>query len=149
MKTKRAKKIARRGDALGQVGALPYRRRPSGELEFLLLTSRQTHRFVIPKGWRMKGKADPQAAAMEAEQEAGVTGRVDPTPVGTYRYWKRLRNAFVPVRVIVYALEVEAELADWKERRQRKRQWLTLDQAASLVDEPELVSLIANFRASG
>jgi 8-oxo-dGTP pyrophosphatase MutT (NUDIX family) len=145
MKGKKATRIARRGDALVQVGALPYRRVDSGPVEFLLLTSRETRRFVIPKGWRMKGRSDPQAAAREAAQEAGVKGRVDPAPIGTYSYWKRLKNAFVPVRVTVFGLEVEVELANWRERRERTRQWLTREQAMSLLDEPELVTLIAGF----
>ena len=106
---------------------------------------RETKRFVIPKGWRMKGKSDAQAAAREAGQEAGVGGRIDPVPIGTYRYWKRLRRTFVPVSVTVYGLEVEDELDDWKERGERSREWLTREQAISLVDEPELVTLIAGF----
>lgn len=145
MKARKAKKVARRGDALVQVGALPFRRTDDG-VEFMLLTSRETSRFIIPKGWRMKGKGDPQAAAKEAEQEAGVTGQIRSDPVGTYRYWKRLKNAFVQVRVSVYALEVEATLPNWKERGQRRRQWLKPDQAVRLVDEPELVSLLQDFR---
>lgn len=145
MKTKKAKKVARKGQLLNQVGALPYRRGPAGGLEFLLLTSRETRRFVIPKGWRMRGRTDQQVAALEAKQEAGVTGRIEQIPVGVYQYWKRLKKAFVPIRVTVYALEVDSELTDWKERRQRQRTWLTSEQAASLVDEPELVSLLASF----
>jgi 8-oxo-dGTP pyrophosphatase MutT (NUDIX family) len=145
MKGKKATRIARRGDALVQVGALPYRRTDSGSLEFLLLTSRETRRFIIPKGWRMKGRSDPHAAAREAAQEAGVEGRIDPEPIGTYRYWKRLKRAFVPVRVTVFGLEVEVELANWRERPQRTRQWLTREAAIALLDEPELVTLIAGF----
>lgn len=145
MKYKKATKIARRGGALAQVAALPYRRSRSGAVDFLLLTSRETKRFVIPKGWRMKGKSDAQAAALEAGEEAGVGGRIDPVPVGTYRYWKRLRRAFVPVSVTVYGLEVEDVLDDWKESKERSREWLSREQAISLVDEPELVTLIAGF----
>ena len=146
MKPKKAKKVARRGEALNQVGALAFRRNASGECEFLLLTSRQTSRFIIPKGWRVKGKSDSQAAAKEAEEEAGVTGTAHSEPVGTYRYWKRMKNAFVQVKVAVYPLEVDMELPKWKERGQRRRQWLNQEQAARLVDEPELVSLITAFR---
>jgi 8-oxo-dGTP pyrophosphatase MutT (NUDIX family) len=146
MKTKKAKKIARKGHPIHQVAALPYRQPYPGAVEFLLLTSRGTRRFLIPKGWEMKGKTPQQAAAIEAKQEAGVTGWIDPTPIGAYQYWKRLKNAFVPVNVTVYALEVEAELSNWKERSQRQRRWLTSHEAASLVDEPGLVSLLAGFR---
>ena len=145
MKTKKAEKIARRGEMLDQVGALPYRRGPSGVVQFLLLTSRGTRRFVIPKGWRIKGKSDSQAAAVEARQEAGVRGRVSRAAIGSYQYWKRLGKSFVPIKVAVYALEVETESPKWKEARQRQKQWLTASQAAALVDEPELVSLINGF----
>jgi 8-oxo-dGTP pyrophosphatase MutT (NUDIX family) len=149
VKSKKATKIARRGEMLDQVGALPYRRDPSGKIEFLLVTSRGTRRFVIPKGWRMKGKSDSQAAALEARQEAGVRGRINPAAIGSYQYWKRLGRAFVPVNVAVYALEVETESPKWREAGQREKQWLTAEQAAMLVDEPELVSLIAGFTPSG
>jgi 8-oxo-dGTP pyrophosphatase MutT (NUDIX family) len=146
MKNKKAKKKAREGHALRQVAVLPYRLLDSGAVEVLLLTSRKTHRFVIPKGWQMKGKTNAEAAAIEAKQEAGVIGAIDTGPCGSYHYWKRLKDAFVQVKVIVYALEVEAELSDWKEKDERRKRWLTLAQAASAVDEPELVSLLAGFR---
>ncbi len=146
MKIKNAEKITRKGRFLNQIGALPYRRAPGGTMEVLLLTSRGTRRYIIPKGWRMKGKTDQQAAALEAKQEAGVTGQIEPTPVGAYQYWKRLKNAFAPIKVTVYAIEVEAELSDWNERLQRRRAWLTMEQAAGLVDEPGLASLLAAFQ---
>ena len=146
MKDKEAKKKARKGRALCQVGVLPYRQLDSRTVEVLLLTSRSTRRFVIPKGWQMSGKTNAEAAAIEAKQEAGVTGPIDAEPCGFYHYWKRVRDAFLQVNVIVYALEVEAELSDWKEMGERKKRWLTLAQAASVVDEPALVSLLAGFR---
>ena len=146
MNDKKAKKTVRKGEVINQVAALPYRRLSSGITELLLLTSRQTSRFVIPKGWRMKRRADAEAAELEAEQEAGVKGRIDPTPLGTYRYWKRLVDAFVPITVVVYGLEVDAESADWKEQRERQRKWVTPDEAADLVEEPELATLIRKSR---
>ena len=146
MKAKKAKKIAKKGGWLRQVAALPYRQRDASNFELLLVTSRNTGRFLIPKGWRMKGKLDQHVAALEAKQEAGVTGSLHRKPIGSYRYWKRLSDAFVPVRVIVYALSVDTELAEWKESGQRRRSWLPHDQAASLIDEPELVSLVLRFR---
>jgi 8-oxo-dGTP pyrophosphatase MutT (NUDIX family) len=146
VKQKKAKTLARKGQSIRQVGALAYRRRPSGIPEIVLVTSRGTSRFVIPKGWRMKGKLNSSAAALEARQEAGVVGRVSEKPIGSYRYWKRLRTLFVPVTVVVYALEVESELPHWSEKKQRRRQWLSPEEAASLVDEPELASLIVGFQ---
>jgi 8-oxo-dGTP pyrophosphatase MutT (NUDIX family) len=141
MKNKKLVRRARQGKSIHQVAALPYRQTPHGELEILLLTSRQTGRFVLPKGWPMKGRKDCEAAAREAAEEAGVAGTFGKEPVGSYRYWKRLKDSFVPVRVHIYPLKVEEQLGDWKERGQRSRAWLPASQAALLVDEPELASL--------
>jgi 8-oxo-dGTP pyrophosphatase MutT (NUDIX family) len=140
-KKKRLATLARKGHRIRQVGALPYRRLEDGALVFLLVTSRETGRFIIPKGWPMKKRSNARAAAIEAREEAGVVGRTGPH-VGSFGYWKRLKKVFVPVTVEVYAIEVTAERQDWKERRSRRRAWLTAEQAARLVDEPELVSLL-------
>ena len=126
---------------LAQVGALPVRRSRDGT-EVLLVTSRETRRWIIPKGWPMKGRKDHEAAALEAAEEAGVTGRVRKHPIGAYTYQKRLAHRVAPCRVMVYLLEVESQLASWRERDQRKRQWFPLGQAADVVSEPKLASLI-------
>ena len=145
MKQRKATKRTKKGKPLRQIAALPYRRTISGEIDLLILTSRTTNRFIIPKGWPMKGMADHEAAAKEAEQEAGVTGDVMQEPIGSYRYWKRMRTVFVPVTVAVYPLAVTAELPDWRERKQRLRRWMPRDEAMQLIDEPELVSLLSQF----
>lgn len=146
MKKKKAKAKAKKGKRIRQVAALPFRRRPDGAMEFLLVTSRETGRFVVPKGWPMKGKSDAEAAAEEAEQEAGVTGRIGKRPIGQYRYWKRLKDAFVPMTVTVFALEVDAEMQNFRESAERARGWLRPEQAELLIDEPELKSLIREAR---
>jgi 8-oxo-dGTP pyrophosphatase MutT (NUDIX family) len=111
-------------------------------VEFLLVTSRETGRFIVPKGWPMKGKSDAEAAAEEAEQEAGVRGRIGSRPIGQYRYWKRLKDAFVPMTVTVFVLDVEAEIEEFRESAQRIRGWVEPNQAELLIDEPELKTLI-------
>lgn len=142
MKKKKAKAQAKKGKRIRQVAALPFRRRPEGGVEFLLVTSRETGRFIVPKGWPMKGKSDAEAAAEEAEQEAGVRGRIGSRPIGQYRYWKRLKDAFVPMTVTVFVLEVEAAAEEFRESAQRIRGWVEPDQAELLIDEPELKTLI-------
>ena len=67
-----------------QVAALPFRYVAPGSLEVLIITSRETGRFIIPKGWPMKGRADPEAAAIEAREEAGVVGKINRKPIGRY-----------------------------------------------------------------
>ena len=124
-----------------QVGALPIRRSVAGP-EVLLVTSRETRRWIIPKGWPMKGRKDHEAAAQEAAEEAGVTGRVGKHPIGAYTYSKRLANRVEPCRVMVYVLEVDGQLTDWRERGQRKRRWFPATQAAEVVSQPKLASMI-------
>ncbi len=129
-----------------QVAALPFRKTASGEIEILLITSRETGRFIIPKGWPMKRLSDSDAAAREAYEEAGVVGKVRRKPIGEYRYWKRLERSFELLAVDVYPLEVETQRAEWPEKNARRSGWLPQEDAATLVDEPGLVTLIRNFK---
>lgn len=144
MKEKRAKALVKKGKTIRQVAVLPYRER-NGRPEILLLTSRQTKRFVIPKGWPMKGKPDSEAALIEARQEAGLVGLIDAQSHGSYSYWKRLKTIFIPVTVTVYGLRVTKELKEFREQGERERAWVSPEQAKMLVDEPKLISLIDGF----
>lgn len=125
-----------------QVGALPYRKHGQG-IEILLVSSRETRRWIIPKGWPMKGKKDWNAAAIEAFEEAGVEGKVGKKSIGTYRYDKRKKSgALVPTEVIVYPLDVKLILGDWPEKNERRRKWLPASEAAELVNEEGLKAII-------
>ncbi|MDQ3074585.1 MAG: DUF47 family protein [Pseudomonadota bacterium] len=118
-------------------------------VSILLVTSRETRRWVIPKGNLGSGTAPHVAAAQEAEEEAGVRGAVCPTPLGSYRYRKRRGNgASLMADVEVFPLAVNEELDHWKEQDQRERRWFSLAEAAGKVDEPDLRDLIASFGAS-
>jgi 8-oxo-dGTP pyrophosphatase MutT (NUDIX family) len=130
-----------------QFAALPWRQTAAGGLQILVITSRETRRWVLPKGWPMKGRTPAEAAAQEAYEEAGVTGDTRPEPLGEYLYGKRLRNGAVhTVRVVLFALEVFVEQGAWPEKDQREKLWATQAIAADLVDEPELKALIREFR---
>lgn len=131
-----------------QFGALPFRLR-EGELQVLLITSRETQRWIIPKGWPEKRMAPHEVAAMEALQEAGVRGRVEQDPVASFGYDKRLPSGrLVPCRVIMFLLRVEEELDEWRERRERERLWLTPAAAAERVQEQELAIFLRSFMPS-
>lgn len=125
-----------------QIAALAYRADETGALRVLLISSRETGRPVIPKGWPMRGRSDAKAAAIEAEEEAGVRGTVSKKPIGRYNYWKRLKTHFRLVRVDVYALEVTRMVEHYKEEGIRRMVWLEPDEAAGVVDDPELATLI-------
>lgn len=138
--------------AIRQIAALPYRNIGRGldaPVHILLITSRESKRWVIPKGNFGSNIAPHAAAALEAEEEAGVRGAVCPTPLGSFRYRKRKGSgASLMADVDVFPLAVSEELEDWKERGQRDRRWFSLDQAADAVDEPDLRDLIRSFGAS-
>ncbi|MGO4830714.1 NUDIX hydrolase, partial [Rhizobiaceae sp. 2RAB30] len=116
--------LAKRGKLLSQVGVLPYRPTSNGVIEVLLITSRRKKRFILPKGWKMKGKTKVEAAAQEAREEAGVVGPALRTPVGVYRYKKRLGAVKAPVSVTMFPMQVRHELSKWSEQRERKRAWV-------------------------
>jgi 8-oxo-dGTP pyrophosphatase MutT (NUDIX family) len=129
-----------------QVAALPVRMNAKGKLEVLLVTTRQSRRWVIPKGWRSTRLSDADAAAREAQEEAGVTGRLLKKPVGSYSYFKREDDGFRPVKVTVYVLQVEDQQKRWKEVDERKRRWLSISRAAELVQEPGLATVIKRLK---
>lgn len=135
------------GKTQRQVAALPFQRTADGAVSVLLVSSRSTHRPLIPKGWRMKGKSDRKAAAIEAMEEAGVIGKASKAPIGRYRYWKRLDDCFALVDVDVYSLEVSETLDDWPERGQRQLMWMSREDAVLTVDEPGLASILQSFCA--
>ncbi|TFW15050.1 NUDIX hydrolase [Brevundimonas intermedia] len=131
-----------------QGAALPWRLTDGGR-QILMITSRETRRWVIPKGGRMVGKTDPEAAAQEAMEEAGVRGEMDPTSIGVFRYAKGLKDGGVRQCVVsVYPLEVLVQLGAWPEAHQRERRWMSLSEAADLVHEPDLAALIRDFDAT-
>ena len=130
-----------------QLAALPWRSH-NGGVRVLLVTSRVSKRWLIPKGWPMKGKTDWEAAAQEALEEAGVRGTVGDVPIGSYRYLKERDDDTVPARVLVYPLRVSEVLDDWPESKQRDRDWFTLSEASKAVYEPDLARLLADLSRS-
>lgn len=129
-----------------QYAALPYRM--GDVLEVLLITSRDTGRWVLPKGWPMKGKQAHVAAAREALEEAGVRGKIGKSPIGFYSYGKRLSNGAVLIcSVEVFPLAVGRQMKRWPEQGQRTLGWFNPRDAASLVEEAELARLIETFAA--
>ncbi|SHH53692.1 NUDIX hydrolase [Cognatishimia maritima] len=129
-----------------QVAALCYRNGKRGR-EVLVITSRDTGRWIIPKGWPMRGKESNEAALQEAWEEAGVrTGRAPTKALGHFHYDKRESGGWSqPVKALVYPVEVK-ELADkFPEVTERKRKWVSPDEAANLVAEPELKKLLQEF----
>lgn len=129
-----------------QFAALPYRQLSDVTFEVMLITSRDTGRWVIPKGWANERETAWDCATREAREEAGVTGEIQKRPVGSYHYRKVFDDG-LPVwcTVEVFALKVVDRLESWPEQGQRAARWFTLDDAAAAVDEPELGALIRDL----
>ncbi|ACL63316.1 NUDIX hydrolase [Methylobacterium nodulans] len=129
-----------------QVAALPFRFDMDGELQVLLVTSRETRRWVIPKGWPMPGRKEHKAAEREAFEEAGLKGRINKTALGTYEYEKRLKSGMtVTCEVKVFPLHVIEQCNRWPEQGQRDLRWIAPDEAADLVQEDGLKLLLHAF----
>jgi 8-oxo-dGTP pyrophosphatase MutT (NUDIX family) len=127
---------------LVQYGVIPWRRDRDREMEILLITSRETRRWVVPRGNPIPGLRNYEAAAQEAYEEAGIRGAVDTEAVGTYRYDKRRNGASVPALVELFRMAVAEEAAEWPEKHERERRWFQAEAAAAAVDEADLAALI-------
>ena len=132
---------------LTQVGALPIRFE-EGEPLVLLLTSRESKRWVIPKGWPMKGKKNWAAAAQEAKEEAGILGRTAKKPIGHFLYFKRRSAQFDLIRVEVYLMQYEKKLDVYREKGQRDMRWVSFDEASEMVEETGLAQLLRELDAA-
>ena len=127
-----------------QTGALPWRWGRNKRLEVLLVTGRRSRRWMIPKGWPMAGKTLAEAAAQEAFEEAGVKGKIDPEPLGSFNHVKQsLVAGALEVSILVHPMLVERELGKWPEAGQRRRKWFSIEEAAEKVDSKELKTLLA------
>lgn len=126
-----------------QVAALCYRRH-GDRLEVLLISSLHTGRWILPKGWPMKGRDAAEAAAAEAWEESGaVISRIDPAPIGSYRYTKVFRGgAGAACETTVFSMMVETLADEYPQQGRRERVWVTPGEAADAVDEPGLRDLL-------
>ncbi|RWN53874.1 NUDIX hydrolase [Mesorhizobium sp.] len=130
-----------------QVAALPWRDTGHG-IEIMLITSRDTGRWVLPKGWPEAKELLCEAAAREAGEEAGLRGTVSHHEAGRYFYAKALASGEeVPCEVLVFPLRVDKIADRWKEKRSRIRKWVSPAEAARMVNEPDLGQIIAYFCA--
>ena len=128
-----------------QYAALPYRLSGRSR-EVMLVTSRETRRWIIPKGWPHKGKAPHRSAAREAFEEAGVVGAVRRHPLGSFAYEKRFKNGRVVLcEVHVFPLEVKRQSKVWPEKQERRVKWLSASKAAEKVNDPVLSKMIQRF----
>ena len=133
-----------------QFAALPCRLAEDGSRQVMLVTSRETRRWVIPKGWPIAGLEPPKVAQREAYEEAGLVGRIiGKRPIGVYHYEKFLPNDRMLCEVCVFLLRVDHQLDDWPEKGQRETKWFDSAEAAGLVDEGGLAEIMRQAVVTG
>jgi 8-oxo-dGTP pyrophosphatase MutT (NUDIX family) len=116
-------------------------------LEILVVTTRQSRRWIVPKGWPIKRLTPSKSAAREAFEEAGVRGKISPRPIGAFTYRKTTgQTADDPnYEVKIFPLLVKRQSASWPESEQRVAQWVDPEKAIALIREPELKAIVAKF----
>lgn len=137
-------KKAGKRDVRSQFAALPYRVK-DGSVQILLITSRGSGRWILPKGWPMHGATPAESAAIEAYEEAGIKGKASDRTLGFYVYQKRYDRETYPVVVAVFPVKVQKLLKEWPEHGQRNRKWVSQSKAAKLLAEPELRQIVKHF----
>ncbi|MCF2869827.1 NUDIX hydrolase [Octadecabacter sp. G9-8] len=130
-----------------QFAALCYRIKDD-KVQFCIVTSRRSKRWIVPKGWPMNGETPMDAAATEAYEEAGVRGKIYPRPIGVFSYYKVRSEDELPCMAVVYPLKVKKVLKRWPEDKERERKWVSRKKAAAMVDDDELKAIILNFEPS-
>ena len=128
-----------------QFGALCWRQQ-NDDVQVLLVTSKRSQRWILPKGWPVHDATPAEAALTEAWEEAGVVGKVKTACLGIFSYSKGLSDdSNLPCVVAVFPVKVKELEKDWPEKEHRKRKWCSLKQAANLVAEPELAAILKKF----
>ncbi|SMY06555.1 NUDIX hydrolase [Flavimaricola marinus] len=133
-----------KGRAHTQFAALCWRI-VNGGPEICLITTRGKGRWTLPKGWPMDGQTPAEAAAMEAFEEAGLTGQSLDRCLGVYTYVKPKDKSRTPHLTLVFPLQVQTIHADWPERAVRRRKWVSPAKAARLLKSPELRHIVEQF----
>ena len=132
-------------DVRTQFGALCWRRR-NGKVQVLLVTTKKSRRWIVPKGWPQDGATPAKAASTEAWEEAGVVGKARTTCLGIFSYLKALPgDETLPCVVAVFPIKVISLANNWPEKKQRKRKWVSPKKAAAMVRERELAGILLNF----
>ena len=132
-------------DIRTQFAALCYQVK-GDKVRVLLITSRGSKRWIVPKGWPNEGVTPAQSALAEAWEEAGVKGQAHDICLGLFSYEKELDgDDNLPCVAMVYPVKVKSVSDTFPEAGERRRKWVTRKQAARLVQEPELARILKDF----
>ncbi len=123
-----------------QAAVIPYRIRKQ-RVEVALVTRSKGKGWIVPKGSVDDGERPRDAAIREADEEAGLRGKVARRPVGRYLQIAADRRS----RVDVYLMRVTKIREHWLEERRRERRWMLVPDAASRLRD-ELRDLVRSLK---
>lgn len=133
--------------SIQQVAVLPFV--PIGrDFEVLLITSRHGGHWIVPKGWPSAKQSLAEAAAREAQEEAGLVGVIHAEPIGSFSYRKKMDAGYgVRCHVHVFPFLVMQQCVSWLEQGERSLRWCSLGDAVRLVEDRGLAELLAGLNA--
>lgn len=133
-------------DVRAQFAALCWRVK-NDQVQVCLVTSRSRKRWIIPKGWPIHDRTPANTAAIEAYEEAGLSGEVSDVCIGIYTHSTPAKVGNAPILTMVYPLHVSHIHSEWPEAKERRRKWFSLRKAAKKLSEPELRKIVDSFNA--
>jgi 8-oxo-dGTP pyrophosphatase MutT (NUDIX family) len=104
-----------------QVAAVCYRQK-AGSTQLLLVRT-TSGRWTFPKGRLEDGLSHAQVAALEAFEEGGVDGKVDPRPIGRYLHRKESLRGYRSKDVTVLAFLMEVKKSFLPDESHRTPRW--------------------------
>ena len=132
-----------------QSGVLAYKVAPNGKVRILLVSTKRSKRWSIPKGKARSELSLAANAAKEALEEAGVKGEIASASAGMFRTTKRTWYGDAIIEIWVYFLKVTEQLKHWPEEGERQTKWVSCQEAAQVLNEPLLVSLCQEIDRAG
>lgn len=132
-----------------QYGVLPWRMGRQGDMRVLLITDRNQKNWGVPKGWPVEGRVPFMSAALDAFEEAGIIGDIDPQPLTHYGYASQASDGTsLAHHVTLFAMRVRGTLLHWKEHGQRQRRWFSASEAADRLENTELAGFVRQLVTS-
>lgn len=115
-----------------EIGAVPFLY-INNRMNLVLITSRGSGQWIIPKGQPEKDKSDKEVAVMEAWEEAGVKGEINGEAMHLH-----LGSGKNKIAMRLYPMVVKEIADEWPEKQERERSVLYIEDAEKIIKEDML-----------
>ncbi|MCK7612064.1 NUDIX hydrolase [Roseibium sediminicola] len=124
-----------------QIAALCHRMR-DGRAEVLLVTSKSTRRWILPKGWPILSHRAHRTAAIEAFEEAGVVGRVHKNPFASFSSYKGGEAGLkIRTEILVFLVDVDSVAEEFPDSAERDSRWVSIEEAIKITNDSGLADV--------